>query len=352
MSIHCIPALTDVHAHLREPGYTHKEDFASGTAAALAGGITTVLDMPNTSPPTTDQLTLLAKRDLARNKILCDVGLFIGGPGDNARVAAELAPSTAGLKLYLNQTFGPLQLKDLPCLLAHMRAWPRGRPIACHAEGVTLAQAIALAWAHAQRLHCCHVSRRAEVELIAAARARGAPITCEVTPHHLFLTKADGVDLGPLAHMRPSLGSQDDRAALWEHLGTAVDCVASDHAPHDLAEKRGPNPPPGVPGLETLLPLLLTGIAEGRLSMERLLQLTVSNPARIFGLPISDGQVEAEIGPQWTLPQRGYVTRCDWSPFGGMQVRGRVLRTSLRGSTAYAADKTFWPRGSGRLLFD
>jgi len=351
MSIHRIPALIDVHVHLREPGATHKEDYQTGTAAALAGGVAVVLDMPNTHPPTINEAALIAKRDLARSKIHCDMGLFLGGTGNNAQEVARLAREVVGLKLYLNQSYGPLRLQDLPSLLAHMRAWPRGKPIAVHAEGATLSQAIGLAWAFGQRLHCCHISRRAEVELIAAAKARGAPLTCEVTPHHLFLTRADAARLGPLADMRPPLGTEEDQAALWDHLGSVIDCVATDHAPHTLAEKQGAEPPPGVPGLETMLPLLLTAVAEERLSLEQLVRLTVENPARIFGLPPPHGLVEFEIGPKWLLPDQGYFTRCDWSPFAGMQVRGRVLRTTLRGRIAYADGQLLAPPGSGRVLF-
>jgi len=336
---------------MREPGSTHKESYDTGTAAALSGGVTTVLDMPNTIPPTSDGLALEAKCSLARRGIRCGLGLFLGGTSSNAQQVARLAPRAAGLKLYLNQTYGPLRLQDLPSLLPHMRAWPRRKPIAVHAEGVTLAQAIALAWAFDQHLHCCHVSRRAEVELVAAARARGAPLTCEVTPHHLFLVDPDAERLGPLAHMRPTLGSADDRAALWEHLGATIDCIATDHAPHTLAEKQGDNPPPGVPGLETMLPLLLTAVADGRLRLEDITQLVVEAPARIFGLSASQGQVEIEMGPSWELPERGYLTRCDWSPFSGMQVSGRVLRTTLQGRVAYADGKVLVPPGSGQLLF-
>jgi carbamoyl-phosphate synthase/aspartate carbamoyltransferase/dihydroorotase len=350
MSIHHIPGLVDVHVHLREPGSTLKEDYDSGTAAALGGGVTTLLDMPNTTPPTADGSTLAAKRSLARAKIRCDVGLFLGGTSSNAQQVARLAPQAAGLKLYLNQTYGPLRLQDLPSLLAHMRAWPREKPIAVHAEGVTLAQVIALAWAFDQHLHCCHVSRRAEVELVAAAKMRGAPLTCEVTPHHLFLDDADAKGLGSLAYMRPTLGSADDRAVLWEHLGATIDCIATDHAPHTLAEKRGGHPPPGVPGLETMLPLLLTAVAEGRLRLGDVTQLAFEAPARIFGLSPTQGQVEIEVGPSWELPERGYLTRCDWSPFSGMQVRGRVLRTTLQGRVAYADGKVLAPPGSGQLL--
>jgi len=351
MSTRQIPALIDVHVHLREPGATHKEGYETGTAAALAGGVVMVLDMPNTSPPTIGEATLIGKRELAQGKALCDVGLFLGGTGKNAEEVSRLASQVAGLKLYLNQSYGPLRVQGLPALMAHMRAWPRGKPIAVHAEGVILAQAIGLAWAFGQHLHCCHVSKRAEIELIAAAKARGAPLTCEVTPHHLFLTKEDTEELGPLADMRPPLGSAKDQAALWKHLATTIDCVASDHAPHTLAEKAGPHPPPGVPGLETTLPLLLTAVSEGRLTLERLLELTIWNPIRIFGLPPSPGQVEIEIGPKWILPERGYFTRCDWSPFRGMEVRARVLRTTLRGRTAYTDGRILVPPGFGLVLF-
>jgi dihydroorotase-like cyclic amidohydrolase len=350
VSIHNLPALIDAHVHLREPGSTHKEDYDSGTAAALAGGVTAVLDMPNTTPPTVSDLTLRAKHILAQRKIRCDVGLFVGGTDGNAQEAARLASQAVGLKLYLNQSYGPLHLSDLPPLLAHMRGWPPGKPIAVHAEGATLAQAIALAWAFGQHLHCCHVSRRAEVELIAAAKRRGAPLTCEVTPHHLYLTQADVERLGPLGDMRPRLASADDRGALWKHLGTTVDCIASDHAPHTLDEKHGADPPPGVPGLETMLPLLLTALAERRLSKERLVELTFENPAQIYGLSPVEGRVEVEIGPRWTLPRQGYFSRCDWSPYSGMEVRGRLLRTTLRGTVVYADGQVLARPGSGRVL--
>jgi dihydroorotase-like cyclic amidohydrolase len=350
MSIHCIPAVVDAHVHLREPGLTQKEDYSTGTAAALAGGVIAVLDMPNTDPPTVDWASLNAKCSAAQAKIRCDVGLFLGGTETNAQEVAKLAPKAVGLKLYLNQTFGPLRLQDLPSMLAHVRAWPTSKPMAVHAEGVALAQAIALSWAFGHHLHCCHVSRRAEIELIAVARARGARLTCEVAPHHLFLTESDARRLGPLGDMRPTLGTPDDRAALWEHIETTVDCVASDHAPHTLEEKLGANPPPGVPGLETLLPLLLSSVAAGRLSLERLVQLVSTNPSRIYTLPPTLGKAEVELGPKWVLPERGYVSRCDWSPFGGMQVRGRVLRTIVEGMPVYAEGQVLARPGSGRVL--
>lgn len=346
-----LPGLIDPHVHLRVPGEEHKETLTTGTAAALAGGITTVLAMPNTRPPVTDAATLAQVQRRIAQEALCDVGQFLGGTAENAATVARSAAAAAGLKLYVNETYGPLRIERLPALVAHFRRWPPGKPIAVHAEGVTLAAVIALSWLHERRVHVCHVSRAAEIRLIRRAKARGARVTCEVTPHHLFLTAEDVQRLGPFGHVRPPLGTVEDRDALWENLDV-VDCIATDHAPHTVEEKRGDRPPPGMPGLETMLPLMLTAVHEGRLTLERLVELTSTNPARIFGLPSQpDTFVEVELGPAWVLPEHGYRTRADWSPFAGMTVRGRVIRTVLRGSVAYAEGGIRVSPGFGNALF-
>jgi len=185
MSTLRLPGLIDVHVHLRDPGGTHKEDFATGTAAALAGGIVAVLDMPNNSPPVINAGSLRAKQ-AATEKAHCDYGLYLGATENNAAAVARLHDQACGLKMYLGQTYGPLRLVELSAVMAHFREWPARRPIAIHAEGLALAGVIALAQAHNQPVHLCHVSRAAEIALIHAAKERGAPITCEVTPHHLF----------------------------------------------------------------------------------------------------------------------------------------------------------------------
>ena len=281
-----LPGLIDVHVHLRDPGATHKEDFSTGTAAALAGGVVAVLDMPNNTPPTVNGQRLSEKAQIASEKARCDFGFYLGATEDNVGEGAVLSHRVAGLKIYMGQTYGPLKMADLAALMAHFRSWPADRPIAVHAEGLAMAGAIALARLYGKRLHICHVSRKAEIELIRKAKESwGAKadlkLTCEVTPHHLFLTQADVARLGSLAHVKPPLGTEEDRAALWDNLDI-VDVIASDHAPHTMAEKESPEPPPGVPGLETTLPLLLTAVADGRLSWERLIELTSENPARIL----------------------------------------------------------------------
>lgn len=331
-----IPGLADVHVHLRVPGGEHKEDFRSGTAAALAGGFTTILAMPNTSPPlvTVDRWRQTRRR--AEAESLCDVHLYAGASPAHTTELPALGREAVALKIYLDETFGPLRVTDLPTLVACFHHWPREKAIALHAEETGVAVGLGLAATMGRPVHVCHVSRREEIGLIAAAKARGVPVTCEVTPHHLFLTQADLPRLGSLGDMRPRLGEPADVDALWAHMDTVVDCVATDHAPHTLEEKQDSDNPPGVPGLETALPLMLTAVDEGRLTMDRLVELMAHNPRRIFGLP-TQVATGVEIDPQarYRLSDEGLYTRCGWSPFSGMAVRGQVRRVWLRGRVVF-----------------
>jgi carbamoyl-phosphate synthase/aspartate carbamoyltransferase/dihydroorotase len=293
-----------------------------------------VLDMPNTTPPIVDGASLEDKANQVQAQACCDVDLFVGGSEQNLDTAARLAAHSVGLKLYLDQTHGPLLLTRLETVVAHLRSWPG--VVAVHAEGWRLAATIALSHFYGCRLHCCHVSRKAEIELIRRAKEKGAPITCEVTPHHLFLTDADARRLGSLGDMRPTLGTAEDRQALWDNLDV-VDCVASDHAPHTLEEKKSDTPPPGVPGLETMLPLLLTAVYEGRLSLNRLVELLYDGPRRVYNLPRQpDTFVEVEPNERHVLGQEQLYTKCGWTPFAGMQAYGRLSRVILRDRTVYA----------------
>ncbi len=346
-----IPAPIDVHVHLREPGYTHKEDIVSGTQAALAGGFTAVLDMPNTAPPTATLAQWEEKRRRATGKAVCDVGFFVGAVREaKIHEAARAAPYAVGLKVYVGETFGSLRIEDLGLLWAYMHTWPGPGPVAVHAEGIMLAAVIGLAAVTGTRVHVCHVSRRDEILLIRAAKERSLPITCEVTPHHLFLTQEDLPRLGPYGHMRPPLATPADRDALWVNLAV-IDCFATDHAPHTREEKEGDNPPPGVPGLETALPLLLTAVQEGRLTLAQLMERVCDRPRRIFGLPApADTFAEVEMGALWTIGEEPFFTRAGWSPFAGMQVRARVRRTVIRGREHYRDGQVTVSPGAGRVL--
>jgi dihydroorotase len=346
-----IPGLIDVHVHLRQPGGEHKEDYDSGTAAALAGGVTCVLDMPNTTPPTISRDLLLAKQALARANARCDVGVFAGASVDNADSIAAAADHACALKIYVNSTFGPLRVDNWELLDQHVANWPATRMIVAHAEGDVLARVLEIAERHAKPIHIAHVATREEIELIVAAKERGQHVTCEVTPHHLVLSRDDLPRLGPFGDVRPRLAGADDRAALWQHL-QYIDCVATDHAPHTIAEKQSDNVPPGLPGLETTLPLLLTAVDEGRLTIERLIELTATNPARIFKLPPQPAtQVEVEVGPRYHLGNERLHTRCGWTPFAGLEVAGRVVKTVLRGQTVFDGERVLAALGTGRVLF-
>jgi carbamoyl-phosphate synthase/aspartate carbamoyltransferase/dihydroorotase len=348
VSTYQLQGLIDPHVHLRDPGATHKEDWDSGTAAALAGGFTCLLDMPNNTPPITDRAALTAKQNAARAKARCDYGIHLGAGGDNAETACKLARETVGLKMYLDQTFGPLRLDSLGLLMAHAQNWPPHQPLLCHAEGRTVAAAILVAHLANRPVHICHVSRKDEIELIRAAKERGLHVTCEVTPHHLFLSEADGPAIGARrSEVRPRLATEADRAALRANLDV-VDCFATDHAPHTLAEKASPNPPPGFPGLETALTLYLTLVHEGLLSLDGLLARTVHNPRRLFNLPEQpETYIEVDPDAEWTVRGAEMFTRARWSPFEGWKLRGRVTRVVLRGREAFRNGEILAAPGSG-----
>ncbi len=345
-----LPGLVDVHTHMRVPGGEHKEDFKSGTAAALAGGITTVLAMPNTSPPLSTPETVQQARQQAQQDIYCDVGLFAGASPQQIDLLPQLAPHTIGLKIYLNDTFGPLRVEDLPTLQACFQTWPQNKPIAMHAEGPNVAIGIGLAASYKRPVHFCHISRRDEIELIAATKQSGLPVTCEVAPHHLFLTEEFHRQMGPWGYMRPQLVTQVDVDALWAHISTTIDCIATDHAPHTPAEKESDNPP-GVAGLETSLPLMLSAVKAGCLTLDRLIELMSTNPRRIFNLPDPpDTFIEVDDQTRYTITNDRLHTKCGWTPFAGWEVVGRVQRVVLRGQEVFSNGKVTVQPGSGQLL--
>lgn len=346
-----LPGLIDPHVHVREPGGTHKEDWDTGTSAALAGGFTTILAMPNTRPPVTDHETLHMALSAADSKARCDYAQFLGAGPDNLESLNDLGLQTAGLKMYLDQTYGPLRLDDMSLWMEHFKRWPRGLPIVAHAEGRTMAAVILMAAIYDRPIHLAHVSLREEILLIRAAKEKGIKVTCEVTPHHLFLTKADTQAIGiGCSEVRPRLASSSDQEALWENLNV-VDCFASDHAPHTLEEKDGDNPPPGFPGLETSLPLFLTAVNDGRLTMQDVIQRMYTKPRQIFNIPEQlETWVEINTDEDWEIHAANTFTRCGWTPFEGRKVVGRVNRVILRGREVFRGRQVLAQPGFGKNI--
>ena len=352
-----LPGLIDPHVHVREPGQTHKEDWDSATQAALAGGVTMILAMPNTKPPIFDAETLDLALGAAKAKARCDYAQFLGaGPG-NSEVAASLAGKAAGLKMYLDSTFGELRLDDMTLWHPHFQNFPRNMPLVVHSESRSMAAAILFAAMYDRPVHIAHISLREEVLLIKAAKERGIKVTCEVCPHHLFLIspsppsplpEGEGRRDEGRREVRPRLATQKDVDALWANLDV-IDCFATDHAPHTLEEKDSENPPPGFPGLETILPLLLTAIDLRRLTLDDLIQKSVTNPRKIFNLPEQpETWIEVDENAEYEIKAANQFTRCGWTPFEGWKVKGKVRKVVLRGTRAFEDGKILVEQGYGR----
>lgn len=345
-----LPGLIDPHVHLREPGATHKEDWDTGTAAALAGGFTLVLAMPNTKPPIFDARTFDLATRAASQKARCDYAQYLGAGPDNGAWdrSPDLTRRAAGLKMYLDITYGELRLDEMTLWIPHFQNWPSSSPLVVHAESRSLAAAILFSALYDRPLHIAHISLKEEVLLIKAAKARGLKVTCEVTPHHLFLTSETRLASPGRTEVRPRLASRADVDALWANLDV-IDCIATDHAPHTLAEKDSENPPPGFPGLETALPLLLTAVQSGRLSVDQIIQKCCLNPRRIFHLPEQpETWIEVDESAEYEIHAADQVSRCGWTPFEGWKARGRLRRVVLRGHEAFRDGKVLADPGYGR----
>jgi carbamoyl-phosphate synthase/aspartate carbamoyltransferase/dihydroorotase len=344
-----LPGLIDPHVHLRDPGQTEKEDFATGTKAALAGGFTTVLDMPNNTEPITTEKRLLEKREIAKDNVYCDVGFYFGTLGDNLEEFPKVQQFVKGLKIYLNHTTGNFIL-DKSKLKKIVSSWPEDLPILFHAEEETFDGVLELLKESPRPIHLCHMSTSYELKKIIEAKHDRLPVTCGVTPHHLFLTDKDAQTLGPYGMMKPKLKPKKDVDFLWENL-SYIDMIESDHAPHTIMEKQSSPTPYGVPGLETTLPLLLTAVSEKRLSIQDIVRLCHHGPSTTFGI-VPDSTTYIEIDPDKNhvvTPER-LQTKAGWTPFNGWKVTGSIEKVTIRGTTVYEHGEFLTHPGSGSLL--
>ncbi|MCS6986972.1 MAG: dihydroorotase [Sphingomonadaceae bacterium] len=365
-----LPGVVDTQVHFREPGLEHKEDLESGSRAAVLGGVTAVFEMPNTRPPTDTAEALADKLARAKGRMWCDHAFFVGATAENADGLGTLErlPGCAGVKLFMGASTGTLLVPDDATL---ERVLVSGqRRVAIHAEDeprmqarrdlrvagdpashavwrdddsalIATRRAVALARRHGRPIHILHVSTPQELAFLAEHRDVA---TCEVTPQHLTLAGEEAYPcLGTLAQMNPPIRSAAHRDGLWHWLGQGVvDVVGSDHAPHTLEEKARPYPdsPSGMPGVQTLLPLLLHHHLEGRLSLARLVDLTSAGPQRVYGIA-GKGRIAVgfdadlsvvDLGGSFTVTEAWLASRCGWSPFTGMTLKGRVVGTFVRGA--------------------
>lgn len=343
------PGLIDPHVHLRDPDTTQKEDFTTGTEAALAGGYTTVLDMPNNKIPITSLDLLNKKSTIAKKKIVCDVGFYFGSLGDNLSEFRKVGKKVIGLKLYLNETTGNF-LINRNKLSKIFKAWETtNRPILVHAEDDAIASVIEVAKKTSVHVHFCHISLARDLKQIMNAKDQNIKVSCGVTPHHLFLTENDTKALGPFALMKPLLKSKKNVDFLWKNL-KYIDIIESDHAPHTIEEKRRVAPF-GVPGLETTLPLLLTEVSKGKLSLWDVARLLYFGPSRIFGITHpTNTKIELDLEKKWTIRNKNLKTKCKWSPFDGWDVKGRVMRSFIRGEKVFENGKILAKKGSGSVI--
>jgi dihydroorotase len=364
-----LPGVIDSQVHFREPGLEHKEDLESGSRAAVLGGVTAVFEMPNTNPNTDTAERVHDKLARAHHRMWCDHAFYVGATGDNAEQLGELEkiPGTAGVKIFMGASTGSLLVAEdeaLARVLAHgkrrvaihaedearmnarkehrVEGDPASHPVWRDDESAMLAtkRIVKLAREARRRIHVLHITTPAELEYLGQNKDIA---TCEVTPQHLTLAGEEAYPrLGSYAQMNPPIRSGAHRDGLWHWLNQGVpDVLGSDHAPHTKEEKAKPYPasPSGMPGVQTLVPLLLDHVAAGRLTLQRFIDLTSAGPQRIFGL-VGKGRIVpgydadftvVDLKSRWTVNGAWLASRCGWSPFEGMTLTGRAIGTIIRG---------------------
>jgi len=343
-----LPGLIDPHVHLREPGATQKEDFTTGGRAAIAGGFTTVMDMPNNTIPTTTKARYEEKKKLAK-KALCDIIIHFGASADNFDEVKKTDPPS--LKLYMGLTTGELVIRDKSAIEKHFALFPKERPIVVHAadndpnEAKNLAAtydntefALTLAKKHSRRVHLAHASTGKEITMA----KKNPNATVEVAPHYLFLSSKDAESLGATTYGKvyPPLRSEQQRIVLWKYLEQA-DCIATDHAPHTIEDKE--KGAAGFPGLETSLSLMLDACDKGLTDKIWVAERMTERVADAFNLKDrgrlgvgSRGDITI-VDPKlaWTVSGSELETKCKWSPFEGRELKGKTVTVVKGGEIIY-----------------
>jgi len=371
-----LPGLIDAHVHLREPGKTKAEDFKSGSMAAAKGGITSVIDMPNNKPSTTTPKALEEKRKLAEKSII-DYGFHFGATSEN-KDELDKVKNIASVKFYMGSSTGDLLMDDSEEVYRYfLKLGKRGIMATCHcekqslikpgkgswndsrpgeAERISIMETFLLASKAKNKVHICHLSSRQGVELVEL----NEKATCEASPHHLFLNCTDEERLKGYGKVNPPLRKKEDVSALWGAVknGT-VDIIASDHAPHLREEKEREflQTPSGLPELDTTLQLMLTKVNDGVISLQRLVQMTSENPARIFGIKgkgsIAEGMdadfAIVDLKQKDKITNDNIISKCGWTPYDGMKTRGKAECTICGGNVVFDGEPC--KNGGKELMF-
>jgi dihydroorotase len=375
--LHVLPGVIDTQVHFREPGLEHKEDLESGTRAAALGGVTAVFEMPNTNPSTTTAEALADKLRRAQGRVWCDIAFFVGATPDNAEQLATLErqPGCCGVKIFMGSSTGSLLVAEddaVARVLSHgfrrcavhsedearlrerRKLVEGGAPIAMHPEWRDAETAlrstrrlVALAERARRRVHVLHVTTADEIPLLAQHKDL---VTVEVTPQHLTLAAPECYErLGAYAQMNPPIRDARHREGLWRGIADGiVDVIGSDHAPHTHEEKAKPYPqsPSGMPGVQTLVPIMLDHVNAGRLSLERFVDLTSAGPARLYNIA-GKGRMAVGYDADFTLvdlkakrriENKWIASKCAWTPFDGMTVTGWPRATVVRGAIVMRDD--------------
>jgi dihydroorotase (multifunctional complex type) len=390
-----LPGLIDVHVHLRDEGKAYKEDFYSGTAAAAAGGMTTVLDMPNNDPVTMSVASVANRMTIAASKVLVNVGFFSEFPEDIEEIGGIVNEGAVGFKLYGAEQVGGVAVGDDQTILeAFRRVGSLNSLTAIHAEdGAFLKRAKdelmhagrndiqAFLKAHSEgvearavkrflgtagqakmHLHVCHLSTSTGLEAVTDAKEAGSTVTCETTPHHLLLSVEDLKRIGTLAVTMPPLREKHDLEALWNGVRNgAIDVLASDHAPHTLREKERESVwdvKVGIAGLETTLPLMLTEVHRDRVSIGDVVRLMSERPAEIFRL-VGKGRLQegndadltiVDLGNKYRIDASEFHSKAKYSPFDGKSVEGGPVKTFVNGKLVMDHGEIIAKAGDGAIV--
>lgn len=381
-----LPGLIDVHVHLRDMQLSHKEDFYSGTCAAAAGGFTTVLDMPNTIPPTDSCERLKEKIDAAKQKAMINIGFHAMLIKKVHELVGLTQMGIMSFKLYLNKSGQDLDVRndELLCKLMNECA-QLNTPLTIHAEELSevkeidslnnhiknrdeelevtaLKRILGLVKKSRCQAHICHLSSSESVLIMKEERNSGLNISCEVTPHHLFLSKDLFKEHGALILTDPPLRNKNTVKNLFNALKEGViNIVASDHAPHTLKEKLCSNAnkiPPGIPGLETTLPLLLTEVNSKRLTLKRIVDILAEGPAKIFHLDNKGALEEGkdadltliDLKAEHVIRSDKLFTKAEYSPFDGLKCKGRAVKVFVSGNQILESGEIVENPGIGKII--